>query len=127
MFDTLRSAATQNKKGYKLASNYVANFLKSADMDDQDYSGTLKFREGIDTDFRKQIARGVLQEAQNLGDAGQAKEYLAAHGVEPRILDYLEATGQLLDGPALLKSMPDGELSSRIAAFVINSWRDKKK
>ena len=127
VFDTLRSAATQNKKGYKLASNYVANFLKSADMDDQDYSGTLKFREGIDTDFRKQIARGVLQEAQNLGDAGQAKEYLAAHGVEPRILDYLEATGQLLDGPALLKSMPDGELSSRIAAFVINSWRDKKK
>ena len=126
MFDTLRNATTQKKNGVKVASNYVANFLKSADMSDTDES-TLPFKNKINGKFRQQLVREILQEAQDLGDEKQAKEFLAAHGVPTSVLSYLETTGQLLDGPALLKRMNSADLIDPISGSVIRSWQKQKK
>ena len=126
VFDTLRNATTQKKNGVKVASNYVANFLKSADMSDTDES-TLPFKNKINGKFRQQLVREILQEAQDLGDEKQAKEFLAAHGVPTSVLSYLETTGQLLDGPALLKRMGYSDLEAPISAFITESWKKQKK
>ena len=127
VFDTLRNATTQNKKGVKVASNYVANFLKAADMDNKDQSSSMNLKVKVDGEFRKQLARDVLQAAQDLGDEKQAKEFLAAHGLHARVLSYLETTGQLLDGPALLKRMNSADLIDPISGSVIRSWQKQKK
>ena len=126
VIDTLRNATTQKKNGVKVASNYVANFLKGADMADTDES-TMPFKNKINLKFLEQLVREILQEAQNLGDEKQAKEFLAAHGVPTSVLSYLEATGQLLDGPALLKRLGYIDLEGHISTFITKSWRKQKK
>ena len=76
----------------------------------------------IDSEFHHRIAMQILREAQDLGDAEKAKEYLAARGAKPETLAYLEATGQLLDGPDLLKHLPSNQLEDSLVNFYVKQW-----
>ena len=122
VFDTLRSHIMERDRGQKVSGNYVANFLHSAQMTEMIPKGSLDFLVAVDSEFRYRIARQILQEAQDLGDAEKAKEYLAARGAKPETLAYLEATGQLLDGPDLLKRLPPNQLEGSLVNFYINKW-----
>ena len=122
VFDTLRGHILEDDWGRKVTGNYVANFLHSAQMDYTKGVGSLDLNIAIDSEFRHRIARQILRETQDLGDAEKAKEYLAAHGAKPETLAYLEATGQLLDGPDLLKRLPPNQLEGSLVNFYINKW-----
>ena len=122
VFDTLRGHILEDDWGRKVTGNYVANFLHSAQMDYTKGVGSLDLNIAIDSEFRHRIARQILQEAQDLGDAEKAKEYLAARGAKPETLAYLEATGQLLDGPDLLKRLPSEQLEGPLVRFYVNQW-----
>ena len=60
----------------------------------------------------------MLLEVQNTGDPEQAKEILRTYEVKEPVISYLEATGQLLDGPALLKRLPEYELKDSINTTI---------
>lgn len=122
VFDTLRNHIVEDDRGEKDAGNYVANFLHSAQMSDMVNNGTLNLNAAVDWEFRHRIAMQILREAQDLGDEGKAKEYLAAHGAKPNVLAYLEATGQLLEGPDLLKHLPSNQLEDSLVYFYVNQW-----
>ena len=55
-----------------------------------------------------------------MDDAEAAKAHLKAYGVKDGIISYLEATGQLFDGPALLKRLPDAELRNPISGTILD-------
>ena len=122
VFDTLRSHVIEDDRGQKASGNYVANFLHGAQMNDMISNGTPDLMIAVDSEFRYRIAKQILQEAQDLGDAEKAKEYLAAHGAKPETLAYLEATGQLLDGPNLLNRLPPEQLEGSLVRFYVNQW-----
>ena len=122
MFDTLRNHVIEDDRGKKAPGNYVANFLHSAQMNYTKSVGSLDLNIAIDSEFRHRIAMQILREAQDLGDAEKAKEYLAAHGAKPETLAYLEATGQLLDGPDLLKHLPSNQLEDSLVNFYVKQW-----
>ena len=100
----------------------MANFLHSAQMNYTKSVGSLGLNIAIDSEFHHRIAMQILREAQDLGDAEKAKEYLAARGAKPETLAYLEATGQLLDGPDLLKRLPSNQLEGSLVNFYVKQW-----
>ena len=122
VFDTLHGHVIEGYQGKKVPGNYVANFLHSAQMNYTKSVGSLDLNIAIDSEFRHRIAMQILREAQDLGDAEKAKEYLAAHGAKPETLAYLEATGQLLDGPDLLKHLPSNQLEDSLVNFYVKQW-----
>ena len=122
VFDTLHGHVIEGYQGKKVPGNYVANFLHSAQMNYTKSVGSLDLNIAIDSEFRHRIAMQILQEAQDLGDAEKAKEYLAARGAKPETLAYLEATGQLLDGPDLLKRLPSNQLEGSLVNFYVKQW-----
>ena len=122
VFDNLRNHVIEDDRGKKTSGNYVANFLHGAQMNNRISNGSPDLMIAVDSEFRHRIAMQILREAQDLGDAEKAKEYLAAHGAKPETLAYLEATGQLLDGPDLLKHLPSNQLEDSLVNFYVKQW-----
>ena len=119
VFDTLRNGY-QERGGWQTPTNYVSYLLMSADLSNEKVESSLNFRGYLDDDYKERLCAAVLMEAQNMGDEEKAKAHLKAYGVQDRVLSYLEATGQLLDGPALLKRLPEAALRNRILGTIMD-------
>ena len=119
VFDTLRNGA----EGMN-ATNYVSNLLLPADMSQLGAPGSQDFRGQLENDLLMRLATEVLTETQSMSNAEEVKAHLRPYGVQENVLSYLEATGQLFDGPALLKRLPNTELYSRIAEFYHAKWKN---
>ena len=119
VFDTLRNGA----EGMN-ATNYVSNLLLPADMSQLGAPGSQDFRGQLENDLLMRLATEVLTETQSMSNAEEVKAHLRPYGVQENVLSYLEATGQLFDGPALLKRLPNMELYSPIAEFYHAKWKN---
>ena len=109
------------------ATNYVSNLLLPADMSQLYTPGSQDFRSQLENDLMMRLATEVLTETQNMNSAEDVKAHLRSYGVQENVLSYLEATGQLFDGPSLLKRLPRNELYDHIYNFFNFKWRRKKK
>ena len=69
----------------------------------------------------------VLENMQRMTNAEDVKASLKSYGVPNRIISYLETTGQLFDGPALLKRLPWNELGSFIFRKFDDEWRKERE
>ena len=118
VFDTLRNGA----EGMN-ATNYVSNLLLPADMSQLNAPGSQDFRAQLESDLMMRLATELLTETQSMSNAEDVKAHLRPYGVQENVLSYLEATGQLFDGPALLKRLPNAELYSRIVDFYFQKWK----
>ena len=118
VFDALRNGYEMRAGGMKNPTNYVSNLLMSADMSETKHYATMPFDTLLEVDYMSKLCSEVLLEIQNTGDEEKAKEILRAYRVKDHVISYLETTGQLLDGPALLKRLPATELKSDIAETI---------
>ena len=118
VFDALRNGSEMRAGGMKNPTNYVSNLLMSADMADTKHYATMRFETRLEEDYMSRLCSEVLLEIQNTGDEENAKEILRAYAVKDHIISYLETTGQLLDGPALLKRLPEEELKGPIKDVI---------
>ena len=118
VFDTLRNGA----KGTN-ATNYVSNLLLPADMSQLNAPGSQDFRAQLESDLMMRLATEVLTETQSMSNAEEVKAHLRPYGVRENVLSYLEATGQLFDGPALLKRLPNAELYEPFWRTFNDQWK----
>ena len=125
VFDTLRNGV--ESPGSIHTTNYVSNVLLPADMSMLSAPGSQNFRGQLENDLIMRLATEVLAETQKMNSAEDVKTHLRSYGVQENVLSYLEATGQLFDGPALLKRLPRNELYDHIYDFFNFKWRRKEK
>ena len=120
VFDNLKNGYEDLGKNGLNPTNYVSNLLMGAELGNQKFanSSTLRFYTRLDVDYFDDLCTKVLLEVQNTGDPEQAKEILRTYEVKEPVISYLEATGQLLDGPALLKRLPEYELKDSINTTI---------
>ena len=120
MFDTLKNGV----EGMN-TTNYVSNLLLPAQMAEVavDTPGSQDFRGQLENDLLMRLAAEVLTETQSMSNAEDVKAHLRPYGVQENVLSYLEATGQLFDGPALLKRLPNAELYEPFWRTFNDQWK----
>lgn len=119
VLEKMKSLTDEYGVTHKRATNYVSNFMRSADLTRFDNTGTFDYRGFLDTDYNNSIVEAALKEVQDLNDNEKAVAKLKKYGVSEDVLSYLEATDQLLAGPALLKSLPSDELAKPILNSIL--------
>ena len=130
VFDTLRNGVEEYSKNgntYRSASNYVSNVLIATDMSAEKLVASQDFRGHLEYDFSMKLCGEVLENMQRMTNAEDVKASLKSYGVPNRIISYLETTGQLFDGPALLKRLPWNELGSFIFRKFDDEWRKERE
>ena len=129
VFDTLRNGVEEfsiNGNTYRSASNYVSNVLIATDMSAEKCVASQNLRGHLESGFKTRICEEVLENMQRMTNAEDVKASLKSYGVPNRVISYLETTGQLFDGPALLNRLPWNELGTFIYYKLETEWRKER-
>lgn len=105
VMSTLRNAHETTPYGEQNPTNYVSSILMAANLSNQKYAGSQDVRGWLEADFKTELANELFREIQKM-DVDDAKACLKSYGIRDKTIAYLEATGQLLAGPAALKALP---------------------
>ena len=124
VFETLRNGVERYGAKGKNATNYVSNVLLPADMSiaTTDLPSSQEFRSMMNNDLAMSFCEEILTNTQSMGSGEEVKACLRSYGVRENVLSYLEVTGQLLDGPALLKRLSWDELGGCIWGSILKQW-----
>jgi len=108
VMNTLRNAHETLSSGGQNPTNYVSSILMAAKLSNQQYGGSQDVRGWLEADFKTELAERLFKEIQKM-DVDDAKACLKSYGIRDKTIAYLEASGQLLAGPATLKTLPTYE------------------
>ena len=114
VMEKLKSLTDEYGVTSKRGTNYVSNFLLSADLTRFGIVGAFDYRGFLNADYEAGLAKAALKEAQDLNDEEKAAAKPQEFGVSENVISYLKETRQLLAGHALFKRPPPKELSTPI-------------
>ena len=89
---------------------------------DERNASSMDIHKALDDEVKIRLVKEVLAEISQKNPE-DAKTMFREYGVSATVISYLENTGQLKDGPALLKRVPDADLYSPISAAALKKIR----
>lgn len=105
-------------------TNYASNFV----LGTQTENGATDISDRLETDFKESVAKKVMAQVPDRSQGAEAaKDYLREYGVGEKVLSYLEITGQLWDGPALVTRLRTHQLRNPIAKKVIEKHQQRTR
>lgn len=127
VMEKLKSLTDKYGVTSKRGTNYVSNFLLSADLTRFGIVGAFDYRGFLNADYEAGLAKAALKEVQDLNDEEKAAAKPQEFGVSENVISYLKETRQPLAGPALFKRPPPMELSTPIVNKILAGKKARRQ
>ena len=127
VLDTLRNGYEETESGNQMPTNYVSIMLMSTETSNTKYAGQMDFSGLQKKDFKQRLTKDFLEKTKEM-DPETVKNLLLGYGVSKKIVQYLWNTGQICDGPDLLKRVRETDLLTKLSSGLYTKFiEDAKK